>query len=90
MDLKNIGKKMDKISEPINTNTFFRILGTKEEKRRNKKKLEKILLSPSKKWWKMTDSYFHMKHLIRARMDKDWIMGKPVFRGKNIMNLGEK
>ena len=89
MDIKNLQKKMGEIGQSLNTADFFKILGIEAEKKIRKKKMG-IPKLPSKKWWKMTDSYFQMKHLIRARMDKDWIMGKPVFRGKNIMNLGEK
>ena len=60
--------------EQLSTEEVFKLLKFQKEKKQGRtKKGKKKSLPPSKKWWKMSDEHYHMKHLLRMRMDRDWV-----------------
>ena len=63
----------NKKKEYLSTEEVFKLLKFQKEKKQKTKKGKKKSLPPSKKWWKMSDEHYHMKHLLRERMDRDWV-----------------
>jgi len=61
----------------VSTEVLFRLLGfSAGEKRRKIKGGFGLVKKPSKRLWQMAGSHFWMKHLLKRRMDEDWMRGK--------------